>query len=402
VAVNAEDGWQGDPRVRDLVSERTWNWLRMCQSSLPGDRAVLLVDPVAAADNVRVFRRCLPRVDIYYAYKCFADEEIANAVDDCIAGYDVASLGEIEALRAIGVSPERMIFSNPVKVPRHIERAAQAGLRVFAAQSRDEVDKLAANAPGVQVSVRVRVPDQGTGQSLSRKFGIAAGGAVDILQYAADRGLGTEGFAFHVGSQARDPQLWVEAVRIMSELLSQGHDAGLPLTTVNIGGGFPAPYESGGYGEFERIACEVNAALDKYLPANIRIVAEPGRFIASSAACILTNVIGREVRGGANWLFLDSGVFQALFERFEFTEILQRVLPLTGFTETESIYTLAGPTCDSADVLGSHFALPSSLTRGDRLCITEAGAYTVSCASNFNGIEPPTRLYIPSDAGGHA
>ncbi|WP_152362896.1 type III PLP-dependent enzyme [Microlunatus speluncae] len=369
-------------------SEAAGDWLERNELAGP----VLLVDADRAAERARKLRAELPGVGLYYAYKCFGHGSVVRALDPWLAGYTVASAQECRELVTAGIEPGRLLFANPVKIPDHIAYAERLGVLGYAFQSRDEVDKLARLAPGAQVQCRVRVPDDLNvdGQRMSAKFGADPAAVPELVAYAQAVGLQPFGLTFHVGSQSSVPKLWTEAIRICSTLIDDLRSAGIPLTTLDLGGGLPVDYAEAGDAALESVTAEIRAALDDHLPAGVDAIAEPGRALVADSAVILTNVIGRETRDDEEWLYLDTGVFQSLLETLEFGRLLQRIEPIAPTTEPLTRFTVAGPTCDGDDVLSHDVRLPAGTRTGDRLMITGAGAYTLAYASDFNGIPRPT------------
>lgn len=385
-----------NPLLTRLAHPNIYNWLTNNSKKLPADYAVMLVHPEAAAEAVAKFRHELPRVEIYYAYKCFSNAEVVKAIDSLIDGYDVASQGECEELIKLGVKPERLLFANPVKIPAQVAYAYKKGVMGFTFQSADELKKMAELAPGSDVIVRVKVPDEHntTGQAFSKKFGVEPVLVKSLMLQAKDLGLNPKGVSFHVGSQSSLPDLWTTAIELCMQLIDDCNQEGLNLDLLDIGGGFPAAYETGDYAKFERITAAIRQSLKDNVPENIRVISEPGRIIVANTAAIITNVISRETRGDQEWIFLDTGVFQALLEVFEFHRLLQTPVLLSDREAGRAQFTLAGPTCDSDDTIEMGVDLPADINRGDRIVITLAGAYTLAYGSSFNGIKPPELVYV--------
>lgn len=386
-----------NPLLTRLSHPNIYNWLTDNHAQLPDDHAVMLVHPEAATEAIAKLRRELPNVGLYYAYKCFSNAEVVKAIDSLIDGYDVASEGECRDLVDLGVSGDRLLFANPVKIPGHVSYAHKIGVKGFTFQSADELDKIAELAPGSSVICRVKVPDEHntTGQAFSKKFGVEPASVVKLMKQAKQLGLKPDGLSFHVGSQSSLPELWATGIELCSQLMEDCKKAGVPLSILDIGGGFPAAYKTGDYQSFEKIAAAIRESLAAHVPSDVAVIAEPGRFIVANTASIVTNVISREVRGEQEWLFLDTGVFQSLLEVFEFHRLLQTPVPLFESKTTKTApFTLAGPTCDSDDTIEMGVELPADIKRGDKIVITLAGAYTLAYGSDFNGIKRPELKYI--------
>ena len=385
-----------NPPLKKLAHPDIYNWLSNNKSTLPNDQATMLIHPDAAIEAVAKFRHELPNVEIYYAYKCFSDTEVVKSIDSHVDGYDVASENECRDLVKLGINPSRLLFANPVKIPSQISYAHGVGVEGYTFQSKNELEKMAQLAPGSTVLCRVKVPDGSniTGQAFSKKFGTDPAAVVDLIKYAKKLGLVPTGLSFHVGSQSSLPELWSTAIELCSGLMNDCKEIGIPLFILDIGGGFPIEYETGDYRVFEKIASAIRKSLSTHISKDIRIMAEPGRFIAANTASIIATVIGRETRESQDWLFLNTGVFQCLVEVLEFHRMLQKVVTLDRNDTQLQAFTLAGPTCDSDDTFEHGVMLPENLVVGDRLVITLAGAYSTAYGSDFNGILRPRKLYI--------
>lgn len=358
----------------------------------------MLVDVAVLKERASNFKELFPGVDLYYALKCFPDVEVVKTLDSLIDGYDIASITEIEALIAQGVDPKRLSYSNPVKAAAAIEAAGKQGVHRFAFQSVAELEKIAVNAPGSAVYVRINVSSAKGSLDFSSKFGVDPAESIDLLKKAVELGLTPLGFTFHVGSQAQEMDAWKVAIEKAHSLMLDAKKAGLDLPELNIGGGYPVDYQEGGISIVE-VADVVNTGLAKISQdfPGTRFIAEPGRFLTADCAAIFTTVIGKEERGGIPWLYLDTGTFQSFIELFEFERFIYPVVALkhgavNQQTATQT-YTLTGPTCDSYDTMTRAIELPADIEVGDQLMITMTGAYTLAYGSNFNGFSVPKLIF---------
>jgi ornithine decarboxylase len=362
----------------------------------------LVTDLDTVADRHARFTTALPGVRTFYAMKCNPSAEILRALARCGAGFEIASLGELRTLQAIGVDPADVLYSNPVKPPAHIAGAHRAGLWRFSFDSPGELTKIAANAPGAAVYVRLRVDDQQSVFPLSRKFGADVDDAFDLMLLARRLGLRPYGITFHVGSQSGSPAAWRGAVadagRLMRTLLAEG----VEVRMLNLGGGFPARYVAD-VPSIDAIADVVNPALAELLPYRPELLAaEPGRHLVAESAVMAVGVIGRERRGEENWLFVEVGAYNGMMETVQTANGWDYPLwtSLRDHADAPRLpFTVTGPSCDSSDTMFHGVALPATIDVGDTLYIGSAGAYTLSYASAFNGFAPPTPLFVGT--GGH-
>ena len=352
----------------------------------------LVIDLEVIAKSYEALRRYLPLARIYYAVKANPAAEIIAVLEHKGANFDVASRGEIELCLASGIAPERLSFGNTIKKEKDIAFAYQAGVRLFAFDSARELDKLVRAAPGARVFCRILVACNGAEWPLSRKFGCAPEMAIELLRKARDAGLDPYGVSFHVGSQQTDLGQWDGAVGTAAQMFSALAEADIDLRMINIGGGFPARYR-GEVPDVERYARAVMAAITRHFGNDLpEIIIEPGRSLVGDAGVIQSEVVLIAEKGGVDhrrWVYLDVGKFNGLAETMD-ESIKYRILT-PGRDGSSGPVVLAGPTCDSADILyeRSEYRLPLGLRVGDKVEILSAGAYTASYASvGFNGFAP--------------
>ena len=346
-----------------------------------------LVDRRIVRENLRALRAATG-ADVYYAVKANAHREILAALADEGSGFEVASTAELRAVLEQGVAPERVVSSNPVKLPSFIRQAAAWGVRKFAVDSAEELRKIERDAPGAGVYVRVAVDNSGSDWPLSRKHGAQPGEVVPLLVEAAARGLEPIGLTFHVGSQCRDPRSWRAALLTAAALWHDASRRGIALRTLNLGGGFPVQHLKA-IPELGEIGALVRSLFAEHFPAETELVVEPGRALVGNAALLVTSVIGKAPREDGDWLYLDAGVFNGLMESiggFEYEYRAERSGPTRP-------WTVAGPSCDSVDTMQAGVELPE-LAVGDRVYVMNAGAYTASYASDFNGFGKPETYFV--------
>jgi ornithine decarboxylase len=356
----------------------------------------LVVDLEVIAEAYEALCRHLPLARVYYAVKANPAPAIVAMLQRKGANFDVASRGEIELCFENGATPERLSFGNTIKKEKDIAFAYEAGLRLFAFDSVCELDKLARSAPGSQVFCRILVDCRGAEWPLSRKFGCTPEMAVDLLRRARDLGLDPYGVSFHVGSQQTDLGQWDGAVGTAARMFSLLAKADIDLRMVNIGGGFPAHY-TGEVAAIEHYTQAVTAAITRHFGNRLpEIIVEPGRSLVGDAGIIQSEVVLISQKGGDDgrrWVYLDVGKFNGLAETMG--ESIKYCIATPDRDGNSGPVVLAGPTCDSADILyeNSDYRLPLGLEIGDKVAILATGAYTASYASvGFNGF-PPIRTY---------
>lgn len=358
----------------------------------------LVLDVDAVSARYRDLTEALPEARIYYAVKANPARPVLERLAAAGSCFDAASWEEIRMCLETGVTPDRISFGNTVKKASAIRRAWEAGIRLFASDSAEEMEKLAEYAPGSRVYCRLLVDNDGAEWPLSRKFGATADQAVAFMQEAAELGLEPYGLSFHVGSQQVCPAAWEEAIRKAGSVARRLSENGITVKMLNIGGGFPVSYRETvpDIGVFaQRIRDALTA---EFGPDQPEVLAEPGRYIVGDAGVIASEVVLVSRRGPTEdhrWVYLDAGRFGGLAET-EGEAIRYRILTDRDGDPAGPV-SLAGPTCDGADILyeKTPYALPLSLTSGDRVTILSAGAYVSTyCSTGFNGFAPLAEYYI--------
>jgi ornithine decarboxylase len=360
---------------------------------------LLIVDCARVRAQYRKLQQALPGVALHYALKPLPHPAVVTAVIEEGGSLDLATTGEIELVRGLGVEPARCIHTHPIKRERDIRNALDFGIRTFVADNPDEIRKFKRHAEQVALLLRVSFRSPGAVCDLSRKFGCDPEDAPGLARLAASLGIDVQGFSFHVGSQATDALKQVEAIEACAGLLARCRRERLgTLDTLDIGGGFPIGYQQRAL-DIRRFCMPIRAALAK-LPKRVRVVAEPGRFIAGPSAIGVASVMGRARREGHWWYYLDDGLYGCysgqLYDHASYpVESLRQGGPLLPSV-------LAGPTCDSIDVIAENLLLPE-LKAGDLVIGRAMGAYTWASASEFNFFPKPTVVVVNrrrGDAGG--
>ncbi|MGB0682465.1 MAG: type III PLP-dependent enzyme [Magnetovibrionaceae bacterium] len=374
------------PKIERFLSER--------QPATP----CLVVDLQQVEENYRTLRDGLPLADIYYAVKANPARPILNMLVGLGSHFDAASHAEVEMCLAAGAEPEKISFGNTVKKASDIKASFDAGVRVFAFDSAEELEKLSNNAPGAKVYCRILTSSAGADWPLSRKFGCELDMARDLMLKARDLGLDPYGISFHVGSQQLEPSAWDLAIARTAMVFSDLAAAGLDLRMVNLGGGYPARYNED-IPPFRRFADAIMEALTRHFGNDLpELIMEPGRSIVAQAGVIETEVVlvsNKAYDQEKRWVYLDIGLFGGLAETMGEAIRYAFSTPHDG-TESGPV-AIAGPTCDGADILyeETEYHLPMALKAGDRVRIKATGAYTTTYASvGFNGFEPLTGYYI--------
>jgi len=258
------------------------------------------------------------------------------------------------------------------------------------------MSKVARVAPGSQVFCRILSDCVGAEWPLSRKFGCEPAMAADVLEHAHKLGLVAHGISFHVGSQQNNVHAWDRALASAAGVFRECGERGINLSMVNLGGGFPTKYLKN-VPTVKSYGSAIFRALRKHFGNRIpETIIEPGRGMVGNAGIIETEVVlisRKSDEDEVRWVYLDIGKFGGLAETMDESIRYAIRTPHDGADMTPCV--LAGPTCDSADVMYEKlpYPLPVTLEIGDKLLIEGTGAYTSTYSSvAFNGF-PPLRTY---------
>jgi ornithine decarboxylase len=380
------------------MTERIREFLRRRRDEGLDDAPCLVVDLDVVRENYRAFAKALPDSRVYYAVKANPAPELLALLASLGSCFDTASVAEIEMVLAAGAKADRISFGNTIKKERDVATAFALGVRLFAVDCEAEVEKVARAAPGAKVFCRFLFDCAGAEWPLSRKFGCDPDMAVEVLEHAHRLGLEPCGVSFHVGSQQRRTQAWDEALKSAAAIFRACAERGINLSMVNLGGGFPTKYLRE-VPAVESYGRSIFRALRKHFGNRIpETIIEPGRGMVGTAGVIEAEVVlvsTKSERDATRWVYLDIGKFGGLAETMDESIRYPIRTPRDGGEVGPCV--LAGPTCDSADVLYEKrpYDLPISLEIGDKVLIEGTGAYTATYASvAFNGFAPLRTFHI--------
>jgi ornithine decarboxylase len=361
---------------------------------------LMVVDHDVLRRNYATFRRYLPRVQAYYAVKAFADPAVVQTLFEAGASFDVASMPEFlivhQFIKGMPAKErqdwiwDKIIYAHPIKSDETL-RKLDPYKPLVTYDNVEEIRKLKKHAPHAGLVLRLKVPNTGAMVELSSKFGAAPGDAVDLILEAARAGLVVEGLSFHVGSQTTNFENYVQAINLAASVFKEAQERGYTkMNLLDIGGGFPAPYDAT-VKPFSELARKINTELDRLFPKEIQILAEPGRFMVATAGTAVSKVIGKAVRDGKLCYYVDDGVYHTfsgiLFDHCQYH--------LKAFKRgPREICTVFGPTCDALDVITMSEDLPANLELGDLLYSENIGAYSIASSTPFNGFPPAKVVHV--------
>jgi ornithine decarboxylase len=375
---------------------------------------LFLIDAERVRAQYRKLTAALPGVSLYYAIKSLPHPSVVATLRDLGGFFDLATNGEVELVRRLGVEPERCIHTHPIKRDGDIRTALAYGVTHFVIDNEDELRKFVKFRNRVSLLIRVAFRSDAV-CDLSRKFGCDPERVSELLALGAELRIKIVGLSFHAGSQAAGPQMHVRAIEVCRELIEVERARGHELTVLDIGGGFPTNYRGGGAAAaaagsgvvpvdtntsaappgpptpgIEKFCPPIRAALRALAPG-VRVIAEPGRYISAPSAVVVSSVMGRAERDGRWWYYLDDGLYGSYSgQMFDHAEYPLEALVPDG-PRFPSV--LAGPTCDSIDVIRENIDLPK-LKQGDLVVGRVMGAYTCASASEFNFFPRTTVLAL--------
>jgi ornithine decarboxylase len=359
----------------------------------------LVIDLKRIEKNYEELHRAMRGAKIYYAVKANPHDDVLRVLYKKGSYFDIASRFEIDQLLNLGVEPERMSYGNTIKKSEDIAYAYSVGIRLYTTDSHSDVEKIAKHAPGSKVTFRLLFDGEGADWPLSRKFGAHPDMLYRLIKQAKTKGLDPFGVSFHVGSQQRDIGQWDSAIarcRYLFDALKNDH---IKLKAINLGGGFPAKYLQPTASTSEYAHRIKQYLKDDFGDDTLEILIEPGRSIVGDSGILFSEVVLISHKSEAHdtrWVYLDVGKFNGLIETLE--EAIKYPIIVEGKEKTKKVspVILAGPTCDSCDILYEKYKyqFPDNLKEGDWVNILSTGAYTTSYSSvNFNGFQP-LKVYI--------
>jgi len=360
---------------------------------------LFIIDHNRIRENYRMFRRCLHRVQAYYAVKANSNQEIIGTLFDEGASFDVASYNEFmqvyEYIRPFEGKEkdfyiwDRILFSNTIKDCDTLQRI-RPYKPLVTYDNEDELKKIKEYCDTAGVILRLKAPDIGSQVEMSSKFGAEPGDAPSLIREAFDLGLVVEGLSFHVGSQCTNFNNYAAALDATSQILHDARKKGYPVKIVDIGGGFPAPYNSR-VPQFEKLAELINAECARLFPQDVDLIAEPGRFIVATSAVLVSQIVGKARRDGKIFYYINDGVYHT-FSGVVYDHWIPNFQAFkTGDME---VCAVVGPTCDSFDKVSLSEQLPANLQIGDYLYTENIGAYSIASSTRFNGFEGARILHL--------
>ncbi|MBP6114710.1 MAG: type III PLP-dependent enzyme [Acinetobacter sp.] len=386
-------------QLENYYSPKQWQKIQNFAANKPSP--FLLVDLDRVEFKYQELQQSFPQANIFYAVKANPSIEILQRLDLMGSCFDIASVYELDRVIDCGISPERISFGNTIKKASDVKYAYDKGIRLFVTDAQADLEQIAKYAPNSKVFVRVLVESGSTSDwPLSRKFGCDTQMAIDLMVKAKQMGLQPYGVSFHVGSQQNDVTVWrtsLKTAKVVFEILEKEH--GIQLELINAGGGFPAQYLAD-IDSIQDYAQRIQCYMDDLFQQKVTLFLEPGRSLVGDAGVIVSEIVlisNKSEQDEKRWIYTDVGVFNGLIETLGEMIKYPIYTPKMHNNSPKSNVVLAGPTCDSTDIMYEKIAypLPQDLAMGDRLYWLSTGAYTTSYASvEFNGYPPLKTFYL--------
>lgn len=357
---------------------------------------LLILDREVLRQRYRLLASQLPSVSLYYAVKAFPHQAVVQTLAEEGAHFDVASAGEIALLQSIQgagqLTGRRTIHTHPIKKDSDIREALRGGSTTFVVDNLDELKKLLPYKSRIGLLLRVSFRSTTARVDLSRKFGCVPEQVAELVARAGEIGIHVRGLSFHVGSQSLSPEAHVEAIQRCGDLIREVEAArGRPMDVLDIGGGFPVDYACEGFVS-EAYFQPIREALGQSVPKHVKVIAEPGRFLVAPAVTGVCTVTGKARRGDYQWYYLDDGIYGSYSgQLFDHTDYPLQILKEDRDTHPA---ILAGPTCDSIDIIAEDIRLPA-LQEGDLLIGHMMGAYTNATSTRFNSLAGARIVVLP-------
>ncbi len=338
------------------------------------------------AQTARRFVRAFPG-DVMYAVKCNPDPIFLRAMyAQGVRRFDVASLYEINLIHTLFPGAP-LYFMHPIKAPEAITQAYdQYGVRRFVLDTMDELEKILRatdDANDLELYVRIAVPKGNVATDFSTKFGARPEHAEALLRRTAQHAAHL-GVSFHVGTQCTDVSVYANAIAYAAGVIKA---AEVDVKTLDIGGGFPTTLdEQNPPLPVETYMQVIREALQAHDCEKFEILCEAGRGLVADAGSLVVRVEGRK----GDLLYINDGTYGGLFEAGGAiglpypARLIRREANRLG-TETLEPFRLAGPTCDSVDMMRGPYMLPTDVQAGDWIALDKLGAYGEVSRTNFNG-----------------
>jgi ornithine decarboxylase len=376
-------------------------WIRMFLQELDCSNttdSLLIMDGSHIEMILGYFKRFLGEFKIYYAVKANSSAPILDFLNCRGISFDVASTGEIKQVQTATTREPSLIFSNPIKSQQAIEMLFKGRISSCTVDCLGDIERIAQfrTTNGItwspDIFIRIKVRSRDVQIDLNEKFGCSEEEALEILRRCHRSGLHATGITFHVGTQSYRTENYAQGITASMKLAEQAsQQIGITIDKINIGGGFPDSIHLANNNScYEEYFLHLRRACEPALEKGFVLCCEPGRILVSCAGTLISTILDTRVRDGKRWIYLNDGIYGTFSGKyFDHKHFYNNFFPVSPrqLDQTESV-VVAGPTCDSIDLIEWDVPLPNSLRYGDQLASVSMGAYSTVCGSSFNGFGP--------------
>lgn len=361
------------------------------------DTPVLVLDLQQVKDNYNMLKKLMPNLKIFYAVKANSHPAVLSLLNTLGSNFDVQSKNEIDLCLSMGIDGSRLSFGNTIKTEKNIQYAKVVGVNYFVQDDISEIEKISKYAPNSNVYLRLDIGQTTALWPLSGKFGIPANEMIILLKKIVEKqitNINIVGVSFHVGSQCEDYSMWIKALKMVKEVFDAAEFLGFNLNTINLGGGLPTEYNM--KINVPHMLKEISEFILATFNPQTQIFMEPGRFMVGDAGILVSKVILKSKRNNENWIYIDAGIYQGLMEQ---SQSINYTLKYDEYVESprSTRVMLAGPTCDSYDIIYKNIEVPSGIKPGDKIYFLNAGQYTTGYNTGFNGLDGPKTIIINAE-----
>lgn len=355
---------------------------------------LLVYSKSAIRENYWVLKNAMPKVDLFYAVKSNYEEAILQTLFEEGAFMDICSYGELKKTMEVGFTTNQMIHTHPCKSQDNLEGCYEAGVRWFVYDCITELEKMLAYKQDYNLLLRLKASGESSLINLSAKFGCELDKVEQLVDETLAMGGQIKGLSFHVGSQCLHPKDYDKMLQAARKVWDYCVSKGCDMQVIDIGGGFPAPYRDPIISLHNFASAVYGYLEDHFGDTGARYVAEPGRGLSARSATLITKVLGKNERSGETWYFLDDGLY-GCFSGIVFDHMDYELMHENKGILPDKTCIIAGPTCDSSDIVSRHGHPLPEMEIGDLILVPSMGAYTrVTAAALFNGLEPAKVLVI--------
>lgn len=342
-------------------------------------------------DHFNKIKKAFKEIDplICFAMKCNDNMAVVKSLIDQGAGCDIVSVGELKKALKVKADPKKIVFASVGKTEEEITTALKDGILFFNIESLPELQEINRIAKKLRIktqatlrinpNVKAITNDRIVTGTLDKKFGIDLASTKKILKKQKDfQNVKINGIHMHIGSQILSFRPYIAALKKVNVFLKELEKDGIKLEYLDIGGGIGINYKGNEANTVQKFAEAIMPQLKK---TGLKIIFEPGRFIAGNAGIFVTKVVYFKDNGVKKFVIVDAGMND--FMRPSMYNAYHEIVPLKKTSSKKIKVDVVGPICESGDFFAKDRMLPK-LKKDDVIAMMGAGAYGYVMASNYN------------------